>query len=762
MRGGGKMRSIKLIIGIVLFIAANVSYGQMTDDPTMDVGFKPYGSYHGGDLDSINLSNGFLNIHIPVGSFPQRGAIGYTPQIIYNNHKGWSVLPDCTNQNTCSPLWQWKGSGVTFNTQSQDFFTAGPGPYTQKSKIIVFKAVTSDVATHQMATNLAGGVESIDGSGIWYNGTPFGSSGGFSRNRKGVLNNNTALEDANGNIFGTPVGANIIDTLGRSLPPAWTFTATTDFSGCTGPLPTASASIYSFPGYAGATSYVKLCNTTIQLQSNFQASGYYNDLLFPIAEAKPSVSMLQSVVLYNGSSWMTSLAWTFEYSSRASGDSLSINYGDLTKITLPTGGTISYTWTNIPTCDPNDPVPFTRGVATRTVNANDGSGPHTWTYSNGIVTDPAGNDTVHTFTGLNASCSLYETQTQYFQGPQSSGSLLKTVKTDYRWMANPFDTLDDTETTPTVTNVFPIRTTTTWPSGKITKVEKDYDSQLVFSVPGRGQFTGSYGNLLETREYDYGDGATWTLLRRTDYAYKAFDGSPGSSSYLALNRIDLVSSITTYDGSGNQVAQSKYSYDESALQQSSVGTQHDPAPTSGSLRGNRTSESHWLNTTGAVLTTTTSYYDTGTPYQVTDPGGHTSTNFYGPGFQTGSAFAGAYVTQTQNALLQNAYFDYDFQTGLRMATKDANGAVSTADYDLYERTRHHNAPDGGITTWSYTDSQPPSFSVTSPIDGVNSRNSEGDLDGLGRTIHSTLLSDPDGADTVDTTYDGMGRVATRR
>jgi RHS repeat-associated protein len=726
----------------------------------MDVGFKPYGSYHGGDLDSINLSNGFLNIHIPVASFPQRGAIGYTPQIIYNNHKGWSVLPDCTNQNTCSPLWQWKGSGVTLNLQSEDFFTAGPGPYTQKSKIIVFRAVTSDVATHQMATNLAGGAESIDGIGIWYNGTAFGSPGGFSRNRNGVLNNNTAFEDANGNIFGTPSGANIIDTLGRSLPTPASFTATTDFSGCTGPLPTDSASIFSFPGYAGATSYVKLCHTTIQLQSNFQASGYYNDLLFPITEAQTSSSMLQSVVLYNGSSWANSLAWTFEYSSRASGDSPSVNYGDLTKITLPTGGTISYTWANIPTCDPNDPVPFTRGVATRTVNANDGSAPHTWTYSNGTVTDPAGNDTVHTFTGLNASCSLYETQTQYFQGPQSSGSLLKTVKTDYRWMANPFDSLDDTETTPTVTNVFPIRTTTTWPSGKITKVEKDYDSQLVFSVPGRGQFTGSYGNLLETREYDYGDGATWTLLRRTDYAYKAFDGSLGSSSYLALNRIDLVSSITTYDGSGNQVAQTTYGYDESALQPSSVTTQHDSAPLNGSLRGNRTSESHWLNTTGATLTSTVSYYDTGTPYQATDPGGHTSTNFYASGFQTGSAFAGAYVTQTQNALLQNAYFDYDFSTGSRTATKDANGAVSTADYDLYGRTLHHNAPDGGITTWNYTDSQPPSFTVTSPIDGVISRKSEGDLDGLGRTMHSKLLSDPDGADTVDTTYDGLGRVAT--
>jgi YD repeat-containing protein len=751
------MRS-KLIIGIVLFIAASVSYGQTTDDPTMDVGFKPYGSYHGGDLDSINLSNGFLNIHIPVASYSQRGAISYTPQILYNNYKGWSVLPNCSNENTCAPLWQWKGSGVTLNTQSEDVFGAGPGPYVQKSKIIVYTGTTSDFAKHQMALTPDGTAKSIDGSGLWQNGSAFGVPG-YALNRNGVLLNNSTLEDANGNIFGTPSGlSSFIDTMGRSLPIA--VTATSDFSGCTGPLPIVSASIISFPGYSGASRDLKVCGVTVQIQSNFQASGYYNDLLFPIAEGHTSRGMLQSLVLFNGTSWATSLAWTFEYSSRAAGDSPSVNYGDLTKITLPSGGTISYTWTNVSVCDPNSPTPFTRGVASRMVDANDGNGPHIWTYNSGIVTDPAGNDTVHTFTGLNNSCSLYETQTQYFQGSHSSGALLKTVQTDYRWMANPFDSLDGTATTPTVTNVFPIRVTTTWPSGKASKTETDYDSLLVFSVPGRGQFTGSYGNLLETREYDYGDGATWTLLRRTDYAYKAFDGSLGSSSYLALNRIDLVSSITTYDGSGNQVAQTTYGYDESALQPSSVTTQHDSAPLNGSLRGNRTSESHWLNTTGATLTSTVSYYDTGTPYQATDPGGHTATNFYGPGFQTGSAFAGAYVTQTQNALLQNAYFDYDFSTGSRTATKDANGAVSTADYDLYGRTLHHNAPDGGITSWNYTDSQPPSFTVTNPIDAVNSRKSEGDLDGMGRTMHSKLLSDPDGADTVDTTYDGLGRVAT--
>ena len=209
------------------------------------------------------------------------------------------------------------------------------------------------------------------------------------------------------------------------------------------------------------------------------------------------------------------------------------------------------------------------------------------------------------------------------------------------------------------------------------------------------------------------------------------------------------------------MAQTNYAYDESPLQPSSVGTQHDPAPSNGSLRGNRTSESHWLNTSGATLTTTTSYYDTGTPYQITDPGGHTTTDFYGLGFQSSANFAGAYVTQTQNALLQNSYFDYDFATGLRTATQDANGAISTWDYDLYGRTLHNNWPNSGSTAWNYTDfPQPPTFTATSTITASLNHIGEGDLDGLGRVMHNKLLSDPNGVVTVDTTYDGVGRVAT--
>src|SRR6266700_675746 len=36
-------------------------------------GFKPYGSYQGSDIDSVNLSNGHVDPQIPIVGYPQRG-----------------------------------------------------------------------------------------------------------------------------------------------------------------------------------------------------------------------------------------------------------------------------------------------------------------------------------------------------------------------------------------------------------------------------------------------------------------------------------------------------------------------------------------------------------------------------------------------------------------------------------------------------------------------------------------------------------------
>ena len=72
------MRTGRLLVTIFVVTFGFVSaFAQ--NDPTLDTGFKPYGSYQGGDLDSVNLSNGNLVVHIPLAGYPQRGSLGYTP-----------------------------------------------------------------------------------------------------------------------------------------------------------------------------------------------------------------------------------------------------------------------------------------------------------------------------------------------------------------------------------------------------------------------------------------------------------------------------------------------------------------------------------------------------------------------------------------------------------------------------------------------------------------------------------------------------------
>jgi hypothetical protein len=100
-------------------------------------------------------------------------------------------------------------------------------------------------------------------------------------------------------------------------------------------------------------------------------------------------------------------AWTFEYNDRNVGDPTSVNYGSITKIRFPTGGSISYTYFTggqYVARVSNDIA--SRWVASRTVDANDGAGGHTWNYAyapqapfDATVTDPLSNDTVHSFIG---------------------------------------------------------------------------------------------------------------------------------------------------------------------------------------------------------------------------------------------------------------------------------------------------------------------------------------------------------------------------
>jgi len=61
-------------------------------------GLKPYDSWHGGDLDSVSLTNGGLSLHIPLASFPQRGNLNLSFFLRFSS-KGWQVnaKPSCYN-----------------------------------------------------------------------------------------------------------------------------------------------------------------------------------------------------------------------------------------------------------------------------------------------------------------------------------------------------------------------------------------------------------------------------------------------------------------------------------------------------------------------------------------------------------------------------------------------------------------------------------------------------------------------------------------
>src|SRR5258708_27980237 len=105
-----------------------------------------------------------------------------------------------------------------------------------------------------------------------------------------------------------------------------------------------------------------------------------------------------------------------------------------------------------------------------------------------------------------------EIEMRSYQGTTTSGVLLRTVKTDYTSINVSIGDRDEA-----VNNVLdrPIRVTTILDNGLTTKVETDYDP----APDSNGVISYNRSNVIEKRDYAYGQGAPGPLLRRTDYTY---------------------------------------------------------------------------------------------------------------------------------------------------------------------------------------------------------------------------------------------------
>ena len=73
---------------------------------------------------------------------------------------------------------------------------------------------------------------------------------------------------------------------------------------------------------------------------------------------------------------------------------------------------------------------------------------------------------------------------------------------------------------------------------------------------------GSFGNVTDSYEYDWGSGAPGPLLRHTSLAY--LHDANGAYGDLAAHILNRVTSKTVYDGAGNVMAKTTSAYDSPA------------------------------------------------------------------------------------------------------------------------------------------------------------------------------------------------------
>src|SRR5216683_3411672 len=216
--------------------------------------------------------------------------------------------------------------------------------------------------------NISGGSNgdnAIDRQGILYtriDQLPWGPIQDPNGNRITPSNLLSCHDPISGMTWSVP--SSVVDTIGLTIPlPPLSGgggfgcgpTPITDYSGCTGSLPTNDAYLWSLPGISGGTYAIKVCYATVYLNT-----------CYPYCRLSPQ-QFIQSLVLPNGT------AWTFKYDSADPNNPNSIGWGDLTQLTFPTGGTISYGgWESVEMCGY---LPAGRGLATRAIDAHDGTGP---------------------------------------------------------------------------------------------------------------------------------------------------------------------------------------------------------------------------------------------------------------------------------------------------------------------------------------------------------------------------------------------------
>jgi RHS repeat-associated protein len=518
-----------------VIIAGSLSVFSSVAGSQVNPGIPPFSSVGGGQYDSINLSNLFITINLPVRKKP--GAIPFN--YLYSQYT--YLIPGCIGG--CGYHWtvgsthafsEEHGVGAKYLTAQQSGCPLG-GSKTEYTNWVVIDAsgtqhpVPGVLYLYSTKVGCAGGGNSgltADGSGYtlsFANNVGTNPPSPIVYDRSGGLSS-IGYSDPNGNQLSYASGS-ITDTLGQTA-------ITETFSSGTGSYTDTATYTHSNGQNLFNESFIVTLPTTVTAQTAFGCSST-NDL------SPTTVTLPSSVALPD----LSVLGFTYEPTSTGSSNVT----GRLQSITLPTGGTITYTYSG----------------GTNGINCYDGStsilqratSDGIWTYAHTppasgstisvtTVTDPAGNRTDYTFSGN------YETQRLVHQLLNGTQTLQETLLNCYN---NNFTNCATAAVTAPITRIDAYRTPV---GGQAALSETFYNTYGLVTQDNEFNYgintgTAPSGTPLKATLITYAPPpASSTIYDRPSCVQVTVGNSPTSCGTITSNTVSITNYLN-YDSHGN-------------------------------------------------------------------------------------------------------------------------------------------------------------------------------------------------------------------
>lgn len=625
-------KTLRTMVGAVrlfLIIAVCVSFSGLAG-AQVSPGSPQFSAYDTHVADTVNLQNLNISLNIPLMS--KNGAMPFRFAANANSYVSYSRLsltwhPSMQNNSPQNDPLAWSVNNLISINSSAPLFmysatsTLCPDGHTPTTKYTNWGVGTADGTIHWLSTSVVSDTQgcykgvypsagtTLDGSG--YALTLNLGSVQSLYDRAGTKIWQTSLTDSNNNVISTTSAyMTFTDTLNT--------TAITATSASGGP--------FKWTDVNGGSPQISVTNTTMTLQSAFNCTGI-NDYNFASQSMPTSVSFPNS----------TTLGISYEGTPGHSG-----NYtGRLGELTLPTGGSVSYAYSDSSGHNGIDCTYQVTPTLKRTTS--DGTTEYDWALVNNgngnygnttTVTDPGGNKTVYTFTGLssigNAAPPVTQTLTQV-QHYLGASTLLTTDVYCYQGVSG------QPGNCPTAVVRLPI-------------TEKDvYHTINGLSSSSRTQTKyDSYGNVTYSAQYDFG-AATPTLATTTTYG--TWNGTQCVAISSTVNNKPC--DVLTQAGSTN-VSELRYSYD---------------------VHGNLLTAYKWNGTTWLSNSTPNSYNSNGTPATTYDLANNQTSYSY-----TGSGGCNSLFPTSVTRGGLTTYSTWNCTGGVKLTDTDANTPGNTTTY----------------------------------------------------------------------------------